>query len=45
MAQHSTHKASRAGKSQTLARRRVRAVKAGATVTNRSGRVKRVQAV
>ncbi len=45
MAKHSTFKASRAGKSQTLARRRVRAVKGGATVTNRSGRAKRSAAV
>lgn len=45
MAQYNTHKRTTEGKRQTLARRRVRAVKGGATVTNRSGRAKRTTAV
>lgn len=45
MAQHNTHKRTTDGKRQTLARRRVRAVKGGATMTTRSGRAKRSTAV
>lgn len=40
MAKHTTHKRTAQGKATTLARRRVRAVKRGATTLNRSGRAK-----
>jgi hypothetical protein len=40
MAKHTTHKATRDGRAATLARRQARAVKRGATVTNRSGRAR-----
>lgn len=38
MAKHTTHKATRDGRAATLARRQARAVKMGATRTNRAGR-------
>lgn len=38
MAKHNTHKSTRDGKSQTLARRAARSAKFGATRVNRAGR-------
>lgn len=38
MARYETRKATRAGKAETIARRKARAYKRGATTTNRSGR-------
>lgn len=45
MAKHTTHKATARGKAQTLARRKVRAVKAGALTVTRSGRARTSAAV
>lgn len=45
MAKFTTRKATATGKAQTLARRRVRAVKRGAVSLNRSGRVRTAQAL
>lgn len=42
MAKHTTHKRTAQGKSQTLARRKVRAVKRGAVAVTRSGRARTV---
>ena len=38
MAKHQTHKSTRAGKAETIARRKARAYKRGAMTTTRSGR-------
>lgn len=38
MAKHQTHKSTRAGRAETIARRRARAYKRGATTTTKSGR-------
>jgi len=40
MAQHSTHKRTVQGKAQTIARRKVRATKQGATTVTRAGRAR-----
>ena len=38
MARHITHKSTRAGRVETIARRKARAYKRGATTTTKSGR-------
>lgn len=38
MARYETHKSTRAGRAETIARRKARAYKRGATTTTRSGR-------